>query len=182
MTQTALKTKTFLNPEELLKQVGLQPGMVVADFGCGNGYYSAAAGSQVGKKGQVHAVDILEEALSQTATLAKLTRLNNVSTHLCDLEVMGGCKIPDVSCDLVIAASLLHQVEKPEAVLREAYRALKTSGKILVVEWKPEASIGPEAKNRVAEPDVRHLLEKYGFRPLGELPAGSFHYALLYAK
>ena len=27
-----------------------------------------------------------------------------------------------------------------------------------------------------------HELEAHGFRPSGELPAGSFHYALLYAK
>ena len=69
MTQIDLKPKTFLNPETLLREVGLTPGMTVADFGCGNGFYAVAAGSMVGKKGQVYAVDILEEALSQTTIL-----------------------------------------------------------------------------------------------------------------
>lgn len=182
MTFTATKTKSFLNPETLLKEVGLTPGMIVADFGCGNGFYAVAAGSMVGKKGQVYAIDVLEEALSQTATLTKLTQLNNVSTKLCDLEKFGSCEVPDTSCDLVIMAGLLHQTEKPAEVLREAYRLLKTGGKILVVEWTPASAIGPESKNRIPETTVKQWLEKRGFQPISELPAGAFHYALLYSK
>ena len=180
--KTITQTKTFLNPEALLKEVGVEAGMIVADFGCGNGYYSVAAGSLVGKKGQIHSLDVLEEALSQTATLAKLVRLTNVATRLCDLETFGSSGLADGSCDLVIIASLLHQVEKTDEVVREAYRVLRTGGKTLVVEWKNDAPIGPEAKNRVPEKNAGVLLEKYGFRPISELPAGSFHYALLYEK
>lgn len=180
--RTATQTKTFLDPEQLLREIPLETGMTVADFGCGNGYYAVAAGSIVGKKGQVHAVDILDEALSQTATLARLTRLNNVATHHCNLEDVGTCPLADTSCDAVILSSLLHLVQNAEPVLREAYRVLKTGGKIIVVEWKAGGAIGPGPEHRVPEAEARRLLEKYGFHPQSELPAGSFHYALLYSK
>lgn len=180
--QNNLNPARFLNPESLLSSVPVMAGMIVGDFGCGNGYYSVAAATMVGSKGEVYAIDILEDALSQTSTLAKLIGLRNIVTKQGDLEKFGGCDLPPTSGDLVIMASLLHQVENKKNVIREAYRVLKTGGKVLVVEWKPDAAFGPAVADRIALQDAKKLLEEQGFRPLTELPAGSFHYALLYEK
>ena len=181
-TQTIPVKKTFLNPEQLLRLIPVEPGLIVADFGCGNGYYAVAAGVITGKTGQIFAIDILEDALSQTATLAKLVGTPNVSTKQCNLENFGACPIAETSCDLVIMASLLHQVKNKDNLLREAYRVLKTGGKILVVEWQATGPFGPPVSDRVSEDGTQKLLEKFSFRPLKKLPAGSFHYALLYQK
>lgn len=172
----------FLDPGQLLESVPVRPGMVIADFGSGNGYYAVTSGQLAGNKGRVIALDIMEEALSQTATLAKLLQVHNVATQVCDLERFGSCQVEDTSCDLVIIGSLLHQVENRDNVIREAYRVLKTSGQILVVEWKETSPFGPPSVERVRESSVRGLLEKYGFRPERPLDAGSFHYAFLYQK
>ena len=180
MQQT--KTKTFLDREKLLRAIPLAPNMTVADFGCGNGYYAVAAGSIVGKKGRIFALDIMEDALSQTSTLAKLVGLHNVSTESCDLEKFGSCKLPDTMADVVIMASLLHQADNKDNVIREAYRVLKTGGYLVVIEWNSDALMGPAPKERLSETAVRELLEKHGLRPAGTLPAGAFHYALLYKK
>lgn len=176
------KVQEFINPERILRSAPLTAGMTVADFGCGNGYYSVAAALIVGKKGQVIALDIMEDALSQTATLARLVGVPNVSTKQCDLEKLGTTDLPDTSCDLVIMSSLLHQVENKDNVLREAYRVLKTGGRFLVIEWMPEASFGPVGKDRLSKSETQKIVERFSFRPLADLPAGSFHYALLYEK
>lgn len=176
------KTKEFLNPEMLLRSVPLQTGMIVADFGSGNGFYAVSAATLVGAKGQVYALDILDDALSQTATLARLVGARNISTKQCDLEKPGSCPVADTSCDLVILASILHQVADKENVIREAYRILKTGGKILSVEWSPDAIFGPPVNSRVSKAETKKFLEKYGLRPVADLPAGAFHYALLYQK
>lgn len=178
----ATKTEKFLNPEQVLTAVPLRPGMIVADFGTGNGHYAAAAGKLVGKKGQVWALDIMEDALSQTATLAKLEGLHNVSTRQCDLEKYGSCPVPEMAADIVVMSGLLHQVQDKDAVLREAYRVLKTGGLLLVTEWRPESAFGPGSEDRLAPTATRALLEKSGFRPKGEVPAGAFHYAFIYEK
>lgn len=179
---TQTKTNEFLNPARLLAAIPVEPNMQVADFGCGNGYYAVAAAGMVGKKGQVYALDILEDALSQVATAAKLVGVQNVSTRECDLEKFGSCDLPDTSCDIVIMASILHQAKERENIFREVYRVLKSSGRLLVVEWKPDSILGPDRSVRVSQKEVKTLLEKFSFRPAGELPAGSFHYALLYQK
>lgn len=172
----------FLNPQTLLSEIPLVSGMVVADFGCGNGYYSIAAASKVGQKGQVFAIDIMPDALSQTATLAKMEGLRNIVMRQCDLEKFGACDMPEISCDLVIAGSILHQMKNKDNAMREAYRVLKTGGQILVVEWLPEAKLGPASQDRLPASEVKNVLEKNGFRPVKELPAGAFHYAWLYSK
>src|SRR3989344_2798503 len=165
---TEIKTREFVNPETLLKAVPIEPGMVIADFGCGNGHYTTAAAELAGKKGHVTAFDVMEEALSQTATLAKLLGLHNVATRQCDLEKLGSCAMPETSCDLVIISGIMHQSDKRENVLREAYRVLKTGGRILVVEWEADSPLGPAAADRISKSDMQGLLEKFSFRPLSE--------------
>lgn len=174
--------QTFVKPENLLKNISLKQGMTVADFGCGSGHYTVAAAAQVGAKGQVYALDVQEEALSHTATHAKLLGLHNVSTKLCDLEKFGSCPVPETSCDLVILGSVLHQVQDRDNVLRYAYRVLKTGGWLVAVEWLPDAFFGPPQPERISKEVIQTLIEKFSFRPAGVLPAGSFHYALLYQK
>lgn len=182
MRNAETKIKEFLKPSELLAEIPLAAGMTVADFGCGNGHYATSAGGMVGPKGRVFALDILGEALSQTATFARLIGLYNIATKQCDLEKIGSCPLPDLSCDAVVISSLFHQVDNKDNVLREAYRVLKTGGRLLAVEWRKEAGLGPPQASRVPKEELQSLLEKFGFRPLKEISAGSFHYALLYEK
>lgn len=177
-----LQTQAFLNPDELLKEISLAPDEVVADFGCGNGHYAVAAAELVGSRGQVYALDVLDEALSRTAMLAKIKGCLNVITRLCDLEKLGSCPLEDLSSDVVIVGSVLHQVQNKENLLREAYRVLKTGGKLFLIEWESHSVFGPPKNARMTKNEIRNLVEKFGFRPLVEIPAGSFHYALLYTK
>ena len=171
-----------MNPETLLRSIPLEPDMTVVDLGCGNGHYTVAAGQLVGKKGQVHAFDLMEDALSQTATLARLQGIQNVSTRQCNLEKFGSCDLEEQSADVAIIGSVMHQLLNRENLIREAYRLLKTSGQLLVVEWQKDSPIGPPIPERIGEEEIRSLLESHGLRPVRELPAGSFHYALLYTK
>ena len=47
-------------PADVVGAVGAQPGMTIADVGCGNGWLSAAMSEAVGGGGRVYAVDIGE--------------------------------------------------------------------------------------------------------------------------
>ena len=59
--------------EKLLDQLGLKPGMVVADIGSGSGYISRRLARRVGAQGEVMAVDIQPEMLDLLTN--KLTAL-----------------------------------------------------------------------------------------------------------
>jgi len=48
--------------------------------------------------------------------------------------------------DLVLLTNLLFQVQDRKAVFIEANRILKIGGRVLIVEWNENATIGPEQK------------------------------------
>jgi ubiquinone/menaquinone biosynthesis C-methylase UbiE len=133
----------FLKPAQIIEDLKIKgyllQGFVVGDFGCGSGYFTSLFAQAVGPSGKVKAVDIQEEELKGAEEFVRQTGQNNVDFILADLEE----KVPldDNSLDLVFISQVLFQSEKPEAILKEAYRTLKR-GRYLVV----------------IEPDVEHTL------------------------
>ncbi|MFN9625814.1 MAG: class I SAM-dependent methyltransferase, partial [Planctomycetota bacterium] len=53
------------NPQEMLEQLDVKPGMTVCDMGCGDGYYTIELAKKVGPSGKVIAVDIQPEMLQE---------------------------------------------------------------------------------------------------------------------
>lgn len=174
----------FINPSNLVVQVGLHKGDSVADFGCGSGFYALPAAQMVGNRGNVYAVDIMENKLAATQSIAKQMGFHNVKVIRADLEKPID-DITETSCDAVILANILHETPDPRAVIENAYRVLKTGGKVLVVEWKKEYTpIGPNIDKRVGEREMTEAFTKLGYKVEKDLDASvdSYHYAKVFVK
>lgn len=178
-----MKKTKFLNPEKLLVDAGLRPGMTVADLGAGNGFFSLMAAHIVGGKGAVWAIDVLEEALSHIVSQAKLERSKNIRTLRCDLENLENSKIPDLSCDFIIIGKVLPQLRHPQALIRQIWRILKTGGLVLVVEWAPKnLAIGPAMELRQKPEQVQELFSKQALRFVRECETDPYHFAFVFQK
>ena len=57
--------RKMLPPEQTLLSLGLKEGDIMADIGCGIGYFAVPASKIVGKSGKVFAMDILPEMLEE---------------------------------------------------------------------------------------------------------------------
>ncbi len=99
---------SFLNPEEVLKQLKLQEEMQAADFGCGSGGWVIPLAKKL-EGGKVYAVDILEEPLSVLRAKINLGRITNIQIIRADVEK--GVNIFEESLDLVLITNLLFEVE-----------------------------------------------------------------------
>lgn len=173
----------FIDPHSVLVGAGLKPGMIVGDYGAGGGYYAVAAGKIVGENGLVYAIDIQEAPLQHVMADARLNGLRNIKTMRCDLEKADFCPVPAVSCDVVILANILHQAKDRKAVVQTAYKALKTGGYVVVIEWEPQgAAFGPKAHERLSEHDTAELMTSNGFKPGRKVPADPYHYVVTYVK
>ncbi|MDD5146359.1 MAG: class I SAM-dependent methyltransferase [Candidatus Pacebacteria bacterium] len=169
----------FLNPNEILNQVGLTKEMVAADFGSGSGGWSIPL-AKILRDGQVSAIDVQEEPLSALVGEARAQGVRNITTIVADLEQ----KVPGLvseSCDFILISNVLFQADDRLAILREAYRALKPGGWMLAVEWRPEAPMGPKGL-RLTVGEVEELARGTGFNLEKEIPAGLYHFALLFKK
>ena len=168
----------FLNPIEVLKQLKLREDMVAADFGSGSGGWALPLAKKL-EDGKVYVVDILEESLSALKAGAKLAKISNIQTILADIEKVK--EIFEESCDLVLMTNLLFQCEDKKNVLTEGRRILKKGGRILVVDWKKDAVLGPE-EGRALPEEVKEAALDLNLRIEKEFDAGPYHYGIILVK
>jgi ArsR family transcriptional regulator len=107
----------------------LDGSWVVADLGCGTGALTAAMAPFVRR---VIGIDRSGEMLQ--AARRRLRDHPNVDLRRSDLESL---PIPDGELDAATLLLVLHHVADPAAVLAEAARALKTGGRLVIMDMLP---------------------------------------------
>ena len=137
----------------------VQPGQRVLDIAGGTGDLALAFARKVGPGGQVVHTDI-NEAMLRTGRDRLLDAGVILPTAVCDAERL---PFPTGYFDRVSVAFGLRNMTHKDAALREMARVLRSSGKLLVLEF-----------SQVARP-LRGLYDLYSFRVLprlGRLVAG----------
>lgn len=170
----------FLNPQTVVNLLPLKEGMVVADFGCGSGFFSLAMAQIVKPSGKVVALDIWKPSLETLAFRAKAAGLFNIiETKWANLEEPKGSGLPNNSCDLVLISNLLFQVENKTNVILEAKRVLKNNGKLVVIDWQPDKLPSPQKLFPIPKQELLSILEENGFELEREIAVGVTHYGFL---
>ncbi|OHA46989.1 MAG: hypothetical protein A2541_01045 [Candidatus Taylorbacteria bacterium RIFOXYD2_FULL_36_9] len=173
----------FSDPENNIKQFALTPGMMVADFGSGSGFYTLAAAKAVAPSGRVFAVDIQKDLLQKLKNNVKQNRLNNVEVIWGDLEHLGGTKLRENSLDAVIVGNLFFQIENKDGLCLEIKRLLRSNGRALVLDWDGSFSgIGPLEKDVISKIKMTDIFQDHGFVLDREISAGEHHYGLIFRK
>ena len=119
------KLRDFLRPrDDVLQEVGIQPGVLVLDFGCGPGAYILPLSRLVGPYGIIYALDVNPMAIRAVKNLAQRNKLSNVET------IISECKtsLNDMSMDFILLYDVLHQLSHPEDILAELNRILNPDG------------------------------------------------------
>lgn len=137
----------------LLRELGLKPGMAVADIGAGTGYYARRMAPLVGSNGVVYATDVQPEMMKMLEDGAVKAGLTNIK------PVLGGLKsvnLPDASIDLAIMVDVYHELAYPFEVIESLVRALKPGGRIAYVEYRLEDNRVPiKTLHKMSEAQVR---------------------------
>lgn len=120
---------------KLVKALEIEPGMVVADIGCGSGRISEMISPLVGPKGKVLAVDIQDEMLSLVRARAKQKNLTNIETVLSTVK---SPKLEPESVDLAFMVDVYHEFNYPYEMTLKLSRALKPGGRLVFVEYRKE--------------------------------------------
>jgi SAM-dependent methyltransferase len=149
-------------PERAIEALELKPGNVVADIGAGSGYMSVRMAKRVGPTGRVYATDIQPEMLKllqQRLTRDKITNIVPI------LGLVDDPKLPEGELDLELLVDVYHEFSEPQKMLRGMRRALKPTGRLVLLEYKkedPTIPIREDHKMTVAEAKLE--VEAEGFR------------------
>ena len=157
-------------PALLMRQMGLKPGMSVADVGTGVGHMLPFLSKQVGDQGHVIAEDIFDDFLSAAKQLAADQKLTNV-TFVKGEEA--DPKLPEGQLDMVLAFDVYHHFNFPEKMLAGIYKGLKPDGRLVVVEYYKREGAMPNGSAlthiRLDMPDLIKEIEANHFHLVEEL-------------
>jgi ubiquinone/menaquinone biosynthesis C-methylase UbiE len=153
----------WLPPADVISALAVHTGEIVADVGAGTGYFALPLSIAVGAAGRVYAVDGESEMLARLKVKLDQMAFQNIELIHAEAEQTG---LPASSCDLFFLANLWHEIEDRTAVLLEASRALKTGGRIAILDWRTdvEAVHGPPLAHRIAPDDALREMQRSGFK------------------
>lgn len=107
----------------------LKEGEVVLDLGSGAGFDAFLSSPKVGKTGHVIGVDMTPEMVEKARANAKKGNYTNVEFRLGEIEKL---PVEDNSIDIIISNCVINLSPDKESVFKEAFRVLKTGGRIMV--------------------------------------------------
>jgi ubiquinone/menaquinone biosynthesis C-methylase UbiE len=173
----------FADPSSNISELGIEPGMRVADFGSGTGHYALMVASAVGDNGKVYAVDVQQELLEKLKTESRKRGKHNIEVIWGNIEKNGGSNLREHSVDIVILSNILFQVEDKAGAIQEAKRILKAGGKLVLMDWSHSfGGLGPQQEDVVSKDEARALVSVEDMAFVKEFNAGDHHYGLVFAK
>ena len=174
---------SFINPDSIVFSLGIKPGMRVAHFGCGTGFFTFPTARLVGEEGMVYAFDILAEKIETVMSRAKIDNLFNIVAKRINLEEKKSTEILEGDVDWVFMVNMLYENENKAAVITEAERILKPGGKILLIDWDDsDQSIGPKKEKRVSKDELVAIIKKLGMTLEKKIDVSNFHFGWIISK
>ncbi|MBN1364086.1 MAG: arsenite methyltransferase [Syntrophaceae bacterium] len=160
----------------------LKEGDVVLDLGSGAGFDAFLAAKKVGKTGRVIGVDMTEEMLEKARANAKKGGFDNVEFRAGEIEKL---PVEDSMIDSIISNCVINLSPDKEAVFKEAFRVLKSGGRLMVsdlvlakdlpkqIKESVEAYVGCLA-GAIKKDDYLRFIEKAGFKDIKIVSEASY--------
>lgn len=174
------KRRAVMPPFQTLERLGLKEGNIVADIGCGIGYFTIPAAEIAGTSSRIYAMDISMEMLEEVekkALEAGLTNIRGIKTDEYDL------KVDNLSVDFIIMSNVLHEIEDKDKIIAEINRILRNGGTLAIIEWeKIQGEFGPSVDERLSYEYVANMLSQNSYESIERYGIGTDFYGVTARK
>ena len=158
-----LRRDDWQQAARVVADLGLKPGSIIADVGCGRGYFTFQLAKAVGAGGKVFAEDVDAKALKSIEDrIAKDNLANIVVVKGVDADT----KLQDESLDAALFANVFHHVPKQHrpGLAKDVVRALKPGGYFFLIDWTFDAKVPYDKGRRIPRDDLLKLGAEAGLK------------------
>ncbi|MDQ3238906.1 MAG: class I SAM-dependent methyltransferase [bacterium] len=162
---------SYLNAttDKVVAMANIAPGSKILDLGCGTGELLFKLAQKYPANVEFVGIDISEEMLKQAKS--KLDSFKSVSLHSGDIEQVS---YPDEYFDLIVSIGVMHYIQNPKIMTKEAFRVLKREGSYMLIDMAQESlttkifsflrRIESGAKQFYSLNSISELLSSQGFK------------------
>ena len=158
------------HPQQVMDALGIKLGSVVADVGCGRGYFTFHLAGRVGPNGKVYAEDVKDGELAEIGRVAKAKGLTQIETISGTSE---DPSLPTSTVDEVLIVNAYHEMRHYNAMLAGIYKALKPGGLLALIDGAAEPGRSREtyySHHQMPEQVEREDAQRNGFHFLRQEP------------
>lgn len=158
-------TQRHEDKAQVLGLLPLKEGMVVADVGCGAGYFTPDLARLVGAPGKVYALDIKRELIKNLeARLQKKPTLDPHKVIVPRVSALDDIGLPAASVDVAFLAHLDFYLHNPlpaalARFMKSCQRAVRKNGRLVILQWMQVPSQYMSGNGQTASYSKRNLLD-----------------------
>jgi arsenite methyltransferase len=169
-----------LKIDDVIANLKLAPGNVIADLGAGTGPFEVPFAKAVGSTGKVYAVDIDRNFFPHIESKTKAAGVTNVVT------VLGGFadpQLPTSDVDVAFLHDVVHHIDDRAAYLKNVSKYLKGTARIAIIEFNPEQSPHKDQPAlQVSRAQAAAWLAAVGFKPIADIQLFTDKWFVVYGK
>jgi arsenite methyltransferase len=152
-------------PDQVVTSLNLKQGQTVVDIGAGSGYFTRRFAHAVGLSGKAIGLDIEPGMIDYMNADAKKLKLPDYEARLVRPD---DPELAPKSADVIFFCDVLHHIDDRAAYLKKLKPALKSGGRVAVIDFKKTAPFGPPAGMRIRRETMVAQFRSAGFRVLRE--------------
>ena len=174
--------EVYDNRDKIVAACRIEPGMTVADIGCGTGLFTRLLSPAAGEEGRVFAVDIAKTFVQHVEAECREAGQTNVTGVVCEPDDVS---LPEASVDVAFLCDTYHHFEFPQRTMQSLARALKPGGRVILVDFHRIPGKSSEwilGHLRAGQEVFVAEIEQSGFERLSEADFLTDNYLVVFAK
>jgi SAM-dependent methyltransferase len=163
-------------PAEIIAALRLQEDASVADIGSGTGYFAVRLARAV-PRGHVYGADVEQDMVRFLTDRAARERLPNLTSHVAGEH---GPNLP-AQVDLALVVDTYHHIPQRSRYFERLKSALRSGGRIAIIDFKLDSPTGPPVKHRIPPDQVKAEMERAGYKLVEQPDLLPYQYFLVFA-